>query len=207
MKQIRKRLTYANVVSSLALFLVLTGATAFAATELAKNSVGSKQLKKNAVTTAKIKKEAITGAKIKKGSITGNRLKLGTIGTVPSATSANTANTANSAAVAEGPLAWAHVSGTAKLLAGRGITADDISTGSTDYYCIKGLSFDPAGATVSTDYWNGSTSFSTITQVGLASTGGLGGTGCPAGTQAFVKGWNANTGAVSNAAFWVTFFK
>ena len=41
MKQIRKRLTYANVMSSLAVFLVLGGATAFAATQLAKNSVGT----------------------------------------------------------------------------------------------------------------------------------------------------------------------
>ena len=39
--QIRKRLTYANVMSSLAVFLVLGGATAFAA--LSKNSVGSKR--------------------------------------------------------------------------------------------------------------------------------------------------------------------
>ena len=44
MQRVRERLTYANVVSSLALFLVLTGATAFAATQLEKNSVGSKQL-------------------------------------------------------------------------------------------------------------------------------------------------------------------
>ena len=33
MKQIRKRLTYANVMSSIAVFLVLGGATAFAANE------------------------------------------------------------------------------------------------------------------------------------------------------------------------------
>jgi len=51
---IRKRLTYANVMSSIAVFLVLGGA-AFAATQLPKNSVGTKQLKKNAVTSAKVK--------------------------------------------------------------------------------------------------------------------------------------------------------
>ena len=60
MKQIRKRLTYANVMSSIAVFLVLGGATAFAAVHLGKNSVGTKQLKKNAVTAAKIKKDAVT---------------------------------------------------------------------------------------------------------------------------------------------------
>jgi hypothetical protein len=63
-KQIRKRLTYANVMSSIAVFLVLGGATAFAANQLGKNTVGSKQLKKNAVTTAKIKNGAVTQSKI-----------------------------------------------------------------------------------------------------------------------------------------------
>jgi hypothetical protein len=87
MKHARKRLTYANVMSSLAVFLVLGGATAFAASQLGKNSVGSKQLKNNAVTSAKIKKNAITTAKVKKAAITGAKLKLSTIGTVPKAAS------------------------------------------------------------------------------------------------------------------------
>jgi hypothetical protein len=75
MKKLRPRLTYSNVVSTLCLFLLVGGGTAFAATQLSKNSVGSKQIKKNAVTSAKIKKEAVTGAKI----------KLSSVGTVPSA--------------------------------------------------------------------------------------------------------------------------
>jgi hypothetical protein len=69
-------LTYANVMSSIAVFLVLGGA-AFAASQLPKNSVGSKQLKKNAVITSKIKKDAVTGAKVKES----------TLGPVPSAES------------------------------------------------------------------------------------------------------------------------
>ena len=207
MKRIRKRLTYANVVSSLALFLVLTGATAFAATQLEKNSVGSKQLKKNAVTTAKIKKEAITNGKIKKGSITGASLNLGSIGTVPNATTSETAKSANTAATAEGPAAWVHVSGNGVFLAGRGIAAADVSLGDTDYYCIKGVPFDPAGAVATVDYWNATQTFSNIAQVGLASSGGLSGSGCPAGTQLFVKGWNANTGAASKTGFYLTVFK
>jgi hypothetical protein len=102
-KQIRKRLTYANVMSSIAVFLVLGGATALAA-GLAKNSVGSKQLKKNSVTAAKIKKNAVTGAKIKAnavngskvadGSLTGADINLGTLGTVPNATNATRAASA-----------------------------------------------------------------------------------------------------------------
>jgi hypothetical protein len=80
-KQIRQRLTYANVMSSIAVFLVLGGATAFAASHLGKNSVGSKQLKKNAVTTAKIKKNAVTAAKIKKGAVTGAKIGSGAVTT------------------------------------------------------------------------------------------------------------------------------
>jgi hypothetical protein len=95
-KQIRKRLTYANVMSSIAVFLVLGGGAAIAA-GLAKNSVGSKQLKKNAVTSAKIKNNAVTTAKIKNGAITGAKVNAGTLGTVPNANHANTADSAGSA--------------------------------------------------------------------------------------------------------------
>jgi hypothetical protein len=87
-KQIRKRLTYANVMSSIAVFLVLGGATAFAA-----KKIGSKEIKSNAITTAKIKKNAVTTPKIKNGAVTGAKLNLSTIGQVPSAASANNANT------------------------------------------------------------------------------------------------------------------
>jgi hypothetical protein len=94
-KQLRKRLTYANVMSSIAVFLVLGGAAVAAG--LAKNSVGSKQLKKNAVTTAKIKNNAVTTAKIKDGAITGAKVNAGSLGTVPNATHANSADSAGSA--------------------------------------------------------------------------------------------------------------
>jgi hypothetical protein len=65
MKSVRKRLTYANVMSSIAVFLVVAGGTAFAASQLGKESVGTKQLKKEAVGLAKIKagaKNALKGA-------------------------------------------------------------------------------------------------------------------------------------------------
>jgi hypothetical protein len=65
MKSVRKRLTYANVMSSIAVFLVVAGGTAFAATQLGKESVGTKQLKKEAVSLAKINaaaKNSLKGA-------------------------------------------------------------------------------------------------------------------------------------------------
>jgi hypothetical protein len=98
------KLTYANVVATLALFIAIGGASAFAASQIGKNSVGSKQLKKNSVTTAKIKKEAVTAAKVKKGSLSGTQINASTLGTVPNAThagSADTANVANSLPPAE----------------------------------------------------------------------------------------------------------
>lgn len=58
MKKLTAGLTYANVVSTLCLFLLLGGGAAFAATQLPKNSVGAKQIRKGAVTQAKISKAA-----------------------------------------------------------------------------------------------------------------------------------------------------
>jgi hypothetical protein len=69
MNRLRPKLTYANVVSTICLFLLLGGGAAFAAIKLGKNTVGSKQIKKNAVTEAKIKDGAITGRKIAKGAV------------------------------------------------------------------------------------------------------------------------------------------
>ncbi len=92
MKQIRKRLTYANVMSSIAVFLILGGATAFAA-----KKIGSNQLKANSITTGKIKKEAVTTAKIKKNAVNGSKVNEATLGEVPSAAKATTATTAANA--------------------------------------------------------------------------------------------------------------
>jgi hypothetical protein len=95
LKHLRKRLTYANVMSSIAVFLVLGGATAFAAGQLGKSSVGTKQLKRSAVTAAKIKKNAVTKAKIRSGAVTGAKVNEATLGIVPNATHATSADNAN----------------------------------------------------------------------------------------------------------------
>ncbi len=100
MKRLLSKLTYANVVATLCLFLVLGGGAAFAAGKLGKNTVGAKQLKNNAVTAAKIKNGAVTAAKIQNGAITGTKVDLGTLGTVPSATKATTADSATTAKTA-----------------------------------------------------------------------------------------------------------
>jgi hypothetical protein len=130
-KRLRGKLTYANVVSSLCLFLLLGGGAAVAA-GIGKNSVGAKQLKKNSVTTVKVKngaiteakiaagavtetkiaKGAVTASKIADGSLTGAQIDASTLGTVPSAHIAGTANTASVAATAN----VANTAGIAKSL-------------------------------------------------------------------------------------------
>jgi hypothetical protein len=74
LKQIRRHLTYANVMSSFAVFLILGGATAFAA-----KKIGPNQLKANSVKTGKIVKEAVTTAKVKKNAVTTDKLRDGAV--------------------------------------------------------------------------------------------------------------------------------
>ncbi len=102
MKQIRKHITFANVMSSIAVFLVLGGGAAYAAkkigsNEIKGNSITTGKIKKEAVSASKIKKNSVTTAKIANGAVTGAKLNLGTVGTVPNAAHANTADNANNA--------------------------------------------------------------------------------------------------------------
>lgn len=68
MHGLRDRLTYANVMSTLAVFMVL-GGTAYAAKQLPKNSVGSKQIKRNAVTSSKVKNRSLRAVDFKRGQL------------------------------------------------------------------------------------------------------------------------------------------
>jgi hypothetical protein len=56
MDRLRSKLTYSNVISTFCLVLLLGGGTAYAASQLEKESVGANQLKKGAVTPAKLSK-------------------------------------------------------------------------------------------------------------------------------------------------------
>jgi hypothetical protein len=86
MKAVRTRLTYANVISTLCLFLVLGGG-AYAATQLPKNSVGTKQIKDGAITGKKIKRSTIGTDRLTAAAVaalkgaTGERGPAGTAGT------------------------------------------------------------------------------------------------------------------------------
>jgi len=83
-KRLRPKLSFANVVSCLALFVAL-GSGAYAAKQLPKNSVGSPQIMKNAVKTGdiarnavkvgKLAKEAVKAGKLAKNAVPTNRLR------------------------------------------------------------------------------------------------------------------------------------
>jgi hypothetical protein len=79
LKKLSSRLSYANVVSTIALFLALGGATALAVNQLPKKSVGAKQLRPGAVTADKIRKNAVTSPKLEALSVKSGKLANGAV--------------------------------------------------------------------------------------------------------------------------------
>jgi hypothetical protein len=64
-RKITSRLTYANAMSTVAVFLAL-GGVGYAAITLPRNSVGPRQLKRNAVSSAKVKDRSLTVSDLSK---------------------------------------------------------------------------------------------------------------------------------------------
>ena len=87
-----QRLTYANVISTLALFVALGGG-AYAAVKLPANSVTTKQIKpgavkasdlgKGSVTLSKVRSNAVDKSKVVDNSLTGADVNESTLGVVP----------------------------------------------------------------------------------------------------------------------------
>ena len=91
--ELRSRLTYSNVVATIALFLAISGGVVWAANKitskqlgkgavknknLAKNAVKAKNLAKNSVTSAKVKNGAVTSAKIGDAAVDFAKIAAGT---------------------------------------------------------------------------------------------------------------------------------
>jgi len=164
-KQIRKRLTYANVMSSIAVFLVLGGATAFAAKKIGSNqlqgnsvktgkivkeAVTTSKIKKNAVTTAKIADNAVTTAKladnavttnkIASDAVTGDKVKESTLTEVPKAAIAVIAESAQ-------PQVFATVNslGIVDPALSKGLSSANVTHPKTGVYCVTAPSFSARG--------------------------------------------------------------
>lgn len=95
MKSCRPRLTYANVVATIALFAAL-GGVSYAAATLPKNSVGVGQIQAEAVRTGKIADGAVNSAKLSQGV----RERLAPSGVTPTPESVKHAETADRATTA-----------------------------------------------------------------------------------------------------------
>ena len=96
LRAVLRRLTYANVIATLALFLALGGGAVWAAShksakvgtgKLKPNAVTAGKIKANAVTQAKIRNNAVTNAKIREGAVNLGKIAAGTF-VIASATSA-----------------------------------------------------------------------------------------------------------------------
>ncbi len=215
MKQIRKRLTYANVMSSIAVFLILGGATAFAAkkigaNELKGNSVKTGKIVKEAVTTSKIKQNAvntsriadnsITTAKIVNDAVTGDKVKESSLSEVPSANKANTAASATLAESAQ-PQVFAKVNtnGTVDAANSKGLTSANVTTPAGEgVYCISVPAFVPRGGQVTTQFGGTGGTTAQIT---------IGGTGnCPAPLVQVLTWTGGATPTASNLTFYVELY-
>jgi hypothetical protein len=73
---IRNHLSFANVISLLALFVAL-GGTTYAAATLSKNSVGAKQIKKDAVRASEIKSRAVGTSEVRDAALLAQDFKAG----------------------------------------------------------------------------------------------------------------------------------
>src|SRR5215208_6344019 len=114
---LRDRLTYANVVATLALFVAL-GGSSYAALS---------------ITSKDVKNRSLKGGDLKKDTVTGKEIRESKLGRVPSATNAASADIAKSAdsATTAGTAGTANVAGIAQdaqNLAGQGVGAFERSS-------------------------------------------------------------------------------
>jgi len=80
---IRNRLTYANVMATLAVFIAL-GGSSYAALR-----IGSKEIRNNSVRSKDVRNRSLTGSDVAKNRVGGGAIKESTLGQVPSAGNAD----------------------------------------------------------------------------------------------------------------------
>ncbi len=215
MKQIRQRLTYANVMSSIAVFFILGGATAFAATkiganELKANSVLTGKIKKEAVTTSKLKNSSVTTTKLADKSVTGPKIDATTLGTVPTATNAtnavnatNATNAAN-AVTADGLFAFARVedNGTVLPALAKNITSANVTTPVTGTDCFD-LPFQPKGAQATVESDSDNDEVITAEVAGSPESFST----CPATAEVEVTHFDVGTPGAESGDFYIELYK
>lgn len=170
MDRIRARLTYANLMSTLAVFLVLGGGAAVAAKQQQKiKRIGTNQVKAGAITTGKLRNKAVSAVKLRDGAVGAAKLADGSVSTakiVPGAIAgdriapgavtgdkvvASTLAEVPAAASAQ-PAAFARVNanGVVDAANSKAITSLNVTHPATGVYCAGVPSFVPRGAQATT---------------------------------------------------------
>lgn len=97
MKRLTQRLSYANVVATIALVAALGTGGAYAATQLARHSVGPKQLRKGAVTSRALKNGGVAtrdlSASVRRGLRTVETARVASDGRLRGGTAASSSGT------------------------------------------------------------------------------------------------------------------
>ncbi len=146
MNQLRCKLTYANVMSTIAVFLVIGGGTAYAAKQiLPKNSVGAKQIKKGAITGAKIKNGAVGAGALAGGAVTAGKLAAGAVASADISPGAVTSGAIANQAVGTSKISAGAVSNGA--LANNAVTSAKVQDGSLTGADVAPNTFLAAGGT------------------------------------------------------------
>jgi len=174
--KLRGKLTYANVMATIAVFIALAG-TGYAASKINGSS---------------IKKNSVPGNRIKKNSLGGTQINESKLGKVPLAAQADTATQSN------GPLAYARVTVPGGVMAAysRGVVSDNVSRTGTGRYCID-LPSDPKTAVAIVDGGESDTGNETA-QVAVPGSSFF---SCPAGADIQVFTSGPSVGATSQPFF------
>jgi hypothetical protein len=153
MERLRRQITYANVVSTLALVLAMGGGAVYAA-----GKIGGDQIKKGAIHSFQIKNSqvrrqdiaggSINSKKVSNESLTGKDIKEDTLGLVPLAQDARTLNgaTLRTVRVSQGDGA-----GSANVLSVGGLSASLSCPGGTATLNVRGSASGDAGTVYDSD--------------------------------------------------------
>jgi hypothetical protein len=166
MRRLQRRLSYANVVSTLALALAVAGGSVYAA-----STIGPKQIKKGAVRSRQIKDRqvkrqdiaggSINGSKVSNDSLTGKDIREATLGLVPSAQDARTLSGLTERVLRS---SISTGSGTTQAITQGGLTAHLSCPGGTATLEMRGTAPGDAGVVSDTDSGFGGQFSSTTSQ-------------------------------------------
>jgi hypothetical protein len=153
MHPIRQHLTYANVISTLALFLVLAGGTTLAATGgnfiLGQPNTAGQQTSLTAQPSFAGKALQLTNTNTGAGA---TALGLNVASGHPPFMVNSSTRVANLTATTANPIAFAHVSAAGAISRSKGMANATVTNPQQGFYCLRGLSFAFRGAQVTTDF-------------------------------------------------------